>query len=356
MPWPTSSTLTSSLILPEADPRLTTGWSGRRALITGGAGFLGGTLAQLLQTLGAQVRVLDLGTGTLPGVDYQCGSIIDPSAVRRAVDGCHSVFHLAARVRDYGTDADFYGPNVQATQLLLQASAQAAVERFVFMSSLAATDYRLGAEAPAGGLVEAEARRGQAMGAYGRSKRAGENLVRAAHGRAMSTTIVRPGMFPYGPGDRTSFLPMANAMRQRVPLRVGDGCATLNTAYAPELARGLALCGLLPQAGGEIYHLADPESITWDQLYRAMALGLGVDEPPVHWPPSLLLALAAPVERAFRRWAPAAMPPLTEYRAFVSTSPMYVSTAKAERELGFRSRITLADGLAQTLAWYHQVA
>ena len=346
--------MTWSSTPPDTDPVLA-GWSGRRALVTGGAGFLGGTLSQLLLRSGADVRVLDIGRGSLPGVEYLQGSITDEQAVARSVEDCDTVFHLAARVRDYGSESAFESANVRATELLLAASQAAGVRRFVFMSSLAATDYRLGAAAGPTGLQESEARTGQAMGAYGRSKRTGEWRVATAHRGTLTTTIVRPGMFPYGPGDHTSFRPMADAMCQRVPLRVGDGLNVLNTAYAPELARGLALCGLLTQAGGEIVHLADPEPICWDQIYSAMARGLGVDEPPLRWPAAAIMALAGPIERLWQTLAPAGMPPVTQYRAFAATSTMYVSTAKAERLLGFRARVSFAEGLAQTLAWYRQL-
>src|SRR5438045_3754728 len=79
--------------------------SGAHVLITGGAGFIGSHLTEHLAKAGNRVRVLDTfrrdalrpaGVDKLPGVELIEGDVMDPAAVRRAVDGCDHVVHLAS--------------------------------------------------------------------------------------------------------------------------------------------------------------------------------------------------------------------------------------------------------------------
>jgi nucleoside-diphosphate-sugar epimerase len=120
-----------------------------KILVTGGAGFIGSHLVERLVHKGYFVRVLDnLSTGKLANidkrllqdgvVDFVFGDIRDNAVVEKALDGVDGVFHLAAQI---SVPLSIQNPklnhdiNVKGTSNLLNASAQAAVEKFVFVSS-----------------------------------------------------------------------------------------------------------------------------------------------------------------------------------------------------------------------------
>lgn len=324
--------------------------SGKSVLVTGGAGFIGGHLVQQLKKLGCTVRVLDLRPSPDPDVISIVGSITDAKDIARATAGVDTVFHLAARVKDDGTDADFWPANVIATERLLNGAREHNVHRFVLMSSLAATDYRRYAP----DQREMEIASTTAMGAYGRSKQAAEIATAEAHGNSLTTTIVRPGLVPFGPQDHTSLAPLADAVKKRIPLIIGDGTNCFNTAYAPELARGLTMAGLHEAGAGEVFHIADNNRISWNQWYEEMALCLETRLSRIRWPKSLILALADPVERISGLLRVA--PPLTEYRALVSTLSVHISTRKAQQKIGFVSTTEWRAALAASLDWYKRDA
>src|SRR5438128_313296 len=117
--------------------------AGVHALVTGGAGFIGSNLVDRLLADGHSVRVLDdLSTGYAENVpsaaDLVEGSISDPDAVSRAVDGAEVVFHEAAHrsvFRSVEKPLETDTANVHGTLLLLDSARAAGVRRFVSASS-----------------------------------------------------------------------------------------------------------------------------------------------------------------------------------------------------------------------------
>lgn len=118
-----------------------------RVLITGGAGYVGSTLAPLLLGAGHKVRVLDrlayggeslLGVWANPDFEFVHGDVRDPDKRREAVADCDAVVHLAAIVGDpaCAREPDLAkAVNLEATLALIEESRKAGVQRFVFAST-----------------------------------------------------------------------------------------------------------------------------------------------------------------------------------------------------------------------------
>src|SRR5581483_9607290 len=123
--------------------RSTVGWAAVRALVTGGAGFIGSNLADRLVTEGFDVRVLDnLSTGfrdNVPaGAELLEGDVRDEAAVRAAVAGADVVFHQAAMRAVLQSVQDPLSvdlANTHGTLLVLKAAQDAGVRRVVAASS-----------------------------------------------------------------------------------------------------------------------------------------------------------------------------------------------------------------------------
>lgn len=117
----------------------------RRALVTGGAGFIGSRLARALIAAGLEVTVLDdLSMGTQanipPGADFIQGDVRSREDMARALEGADIVFHEAARVSIRASVKEFYGDadtNFMGTLNLLQCCAASGVKKIVFASSMA---------------------------------------------------------------------------------------------------------------------------------------------------------------------------------------------------------------------------
>ncbi len=113
-----------------------------RALVTGAAGFIGGHVVAALASAGAQVRAFDRVpaiAGVLPDtVEFMSGDILDADAIRRAVEGCDAVFHLAAVYSYARRDAPLMSAvNVRGTRTVLDAALRGQRRRIVHTSSCA---------------------------------------------------------------------------------------------------------------------------------------------------------------------------------------------------------------------------
>jgi 2-alkyl-3-oxoalkanoate reductase len=319
-----------------------------RILLTGAGGFIGSHILDELRGHGHELRALDLRWPDAPapaGVERIAGDVTRATDARAAVHGCDAVCHLAAKVGDWGPDADYMRVNVEGTRTLLAAARDAGVRRFVLMSSVSVHHYR--------GLRDADetAPRDGHLNAYVRSKVAAEAVVRA-EGRGIEWVIVRPGVFPFGPRDRTSFIHLARAIERGGIGYVGGGGALLTTAYVENLAAGMRLCLEHPAAVNEDFVIGDDEPISWRDLFTRFAHALGVAPPRLSVPLWIAYPAAAALEGIWLLARAKDPPLLTRYRILVSGRDCSFRSAKARRLLGYAPAVGLDEGIRRTVEWY----
>ncbi len=321
-----------------------------RVLVTGGNGFLGSHLVKGLKHRGHWVRVFALkGTDTSSVRDFADdmveGNICEPETLRPAMDGVDVVFHLAAVVIDWGPASLFKSVNVEGTRNTLQAAVDAGCRRFVHMSSLAVHKYKPIWEGDEESPCDA------VSPAYATTKRDAEEVVRS-FSSAIETVIIRPGLFPFGPGDRHNIAQILDAIRQRSFGYIDGGQAPFCVSYVDNLVVGLALAGEVPEAAGETYVICDDETLTWRSFSEEAAQQLGVKPPWLSLPYLLLFPWVALWEGVYKLLSIRAAPLLTLYRLRVARTPLVFSNHKAKRWLGYEPTVSLEDGLKQTLDWY----
>lgn len=166
-----------------------------RHLITGGSGFIGGLAARRLLRRAEAVRVLDLWRDPRQpdAVEFIDGSILDRAALSRAMAGIDVVHHHAALVAQSNAGRHYRAVNVEGTRMVAEEAARAGVRMIVHLSSTAV--YGIAPPGPITGATPLKP-----IEAYGRSKLAGERLMReicAANG--MDLIIIRPRV-TLGPG------------------------------------------------------------------------------------------------------------------------------------------------------------
>jgi nucleoside-diphosphate-sugar epimerase len=317
-----------------------------RVLVTGAGGFIGSHVCEELIRAGHAVRGLDRAFAAAPaGIETALGDVTRAADCRAAVAGCEAVCHLAARVGDYGPAAEYVRVNVGGTATLLAAARAAGARRFVLVSSLAVHHYR--------GLRDADetAPRDGRLNAYCRSKVLAEDaLTRGARG--LEWVIVRPGVFPFGPRDRTTFVHLARALERGRAGYVGGGAAVVTTAYVENLALGLRLALEHPRAAGEAFVIGDPAPVTWRDLFSRFARALGVAPPRLSVPLAVAWPLAAALEGVWTLAGARAAPPLTRYRVVLAARDCSFTSAKAARLLGYAPRVGLDEAIRRTVAWY----
>jgi len=309
-----------------------------RLLVTGGCGFIGSNFIRFALARGLATRVVNLDALSYAGnpenladlagdtrYRFVLGRVEDPAAVAEAMAGCEACVHFAAEShvdRSIEEAAPFLHTNVVGTQALLDAARKVGLRRFVHVS----TDEVYGSLGPEEVSTEASPLRPRSP--YAASKAAADHLALAAHETfGLPILIARPSN-NYGPYQfPEKFLPLmiTNALEDQ-PLPIyGTGRNVREWLFVEECCEAL---GALLEKGrpGEIYNVGG---------------GTGYEN----------LAVA--------RQVLAALGKLESLLTFVPDRPGHdlryaLDSGKITREVGWRPRVGLAEGLARTIGWYRE--
>lgn len=318
----------------------------RLASITGATGFVGGHLAEHLLQGGWRVRALVRTTSDVRrlrdlGVELQPGDLADRDALRRAVDGADTVFHLAA-ANFARSELEFVRANVDGTREVVEAIASAGTppRRLVHLSSYAACG-----PAPEGrsrGAADPPA----PLTAYGRSKLAGEAVARSLTERGTEVIVLRAPAV-YGPGDR-AMLSYYRLVRLGLAPSPAGSAERLHLIFAPDLARTLARAADAPTG---TFPVADPVEHSWSEMVDAIAAAVG--RRPVRVPlPAPLVRAAARVTETVGGWSGRAVP-FNREKAEEMLARAWVCDLDGSEALLPAEQVTpLAEGVAQTVRWY----
>src|SRR5215218_5210434 len=249
--------------------------AGKRVLITGGAGFIGTTLARRLvdanEVVAADNLHRDALTGTEladhPNFTFQQADVLDLDAMHELARGSTHIVHCAAIA---GVDTVLESPvrtmrvNVIGTYNVLEAAlaTKETLERVIeFSTSEVFGTY---AYKVAEGDVTTQGSVGEARWTYAVSKLAGEHMAHAYHDElGLPTTSVRP-FNVYGPGQIgggaiRAFIETALAGRDLVIH--GDGSQIRAWCYVDDMVAGALLVLERPEAVGQVFNVGNPRSV-----------------------------------------------------------------------------------------------
>jgi len=174
---------------------------------------------------------------------------------------------------------------------------------------------------------------------------------RAAAGLGIELCIVRPTIV-YGPGDRNGMLDkMAAMIRASMYRIVGAGDNVLHHTYVDDVVEGVWLAATRPEAAGEHFIVAGPETTTLSDLSELVARAIGCPLAKRHVPIGLARIAATAVDAAAHRGLAFTErePPLNHEKLDVMTLPIYFDIAKARLALGFSPRVGYEEGVMRTL-------
>lgn len=314
-----------------------------RVLLTGGTGFLGSHVAELLVDAGHDLRATIRATSDtrwldpLP-VETVVADLEDPAALAAALEGVSDVVHVGGVT--IATDpAVFERVNAAGTGALAAAAGRAGVERFVLISSLAARGPD-GAEGP--------------VSPYGRSKRGGEERLAelvAAGEAPPAVRVLRPGGI-YGPRDPDMLALFRMAARGLLILPAVEG--RLQPVHVGDVARAAvrALATADDSDPGPL-PVVDDTVHTWEDVGEALSAAVGRPTRVLRVPPAAFLAAGVAAELAAKltRGSPA----FDRRRARDLTRRSFTSgIAATTRALGWTPEVPLREGMARTVDWYRR--
>jgi nucleoside-diphosphate-sugar epimerase len=320
-----------------------------KALVTGGAGFLGKAIVLRLLARGDTVR--SLARGHYPeledrGVETFPGDIADPDLVDRAAADCDVVFHVAARVGAWGPRAAYRRTNVTGTENVLAACRRHAVPKLVYTSTPSVVHTGRDIEGADESLAYAQ----HFESAYAETKAEAERLVLSANGDGLATVALRPHLV-WGPGDN-HLIPrlLARARAGRVRL-IGRGDKLVDATYIDNAAEAhlQAADRLAPEAAcaGRAYFIAQGEPLPASELINAILAAAGL--PPEHRrvPLSLAWCAGALAEIAYLLMRRQEEPPVTRFVVRQFATAHWYDLAAARRDLAYAPAVSTREGLAR---------
>jgi dihydroflavonol-4-reductase len=327
-----------------------------KVFITGATGFVGGHVARELTSRGADLRILTRRTsnltnlkGLVSGADAETviGDLLQPDALRNAIRGCDAVMHVAADYRLWVRDPDtMIRTNVEGTRALLRIAREENVPRFVYTSSVATMGFKTD-----GTIVDENTpvTLDDMVGHYKRSKFLAEQVAIEAARAGQSVIILNPTT-PIGAGDlkpTPTGRIIVDFLNKKFPAYMDTG---LNLVDVAEVARTHA-DALHPSTGrpGERYILGG-ENLTLKQILDKMSAITGLPSPSMKVPHSVAMIFAF-FDETIVGHIMGKEPRATVEAVRMGKKKMFASSAKAERELGFRI-VPVYQALRNAIDWF----
>jgi dihydroflavonol-4-reductase len=320
------------------------------AFVTGATGFVGSHVARVLAEQGADLRLLvrtGSDTRNIDGLHAErvVGDLRDPASIENAMAGCDTVFHVAADYRLWVRDPEqMYRANVEGTRTILDAARKNRVRRMVHTSSVATMGFTSnGHLADEDSPVVLESM----IGPYKRSKFMAEQLALKAGVSGMDVVVVNPTT-PVGEQDirpTPTGRIVVDFLKKKFPAYVDTG---LNLVDVRECARG-HLTALEKGRSGERYILGG-ENLTLKQILDKLGAITGLPSPKVRVPYVMALATGVVDEMVTGRIL-GREPRATIDAVRMGRKKMFVSSAKAERELGWNPS-PVEGALRRAVEWF----
>lgn len=313
-------------------------WAGKPVLVTGAGGFIGSHLVDRLVAEGASVRAFlrynsrgDVGAlgweSDLSEVDVRHGDLRDAGTMETVTAGCHTVLHLGASVAipySYMAPRDVVETNMIGTLNVLSAAGRQDVERVVCMSTSEVYGTPEGAA-----IVESD--RLNAQSPYAASKVGADMLALSFHrSYAIPVGVLRP-FNTYGPRQSArAVIPtvLAQGIAGRT-LELGSLHPVRDFLFVEDTVAGLLAFAEWEDAPGNLLHIGTGDAVSVEELVRLAGEVLGQE-----------LDVRLDEQRV--------RPDLSEVQRLIC------DPSAARERLGWRSEVSLRDGLARTAEWIEQ--
>ena len=324
-----------------------------KALVTGGGGFLGKKIVEMLLARGDEVQVL--GRSKYPEVEAMGATTVQldiskKAGLTEACKGVDVVFHVAALAGVWGDREHYWNINVEGTRNMLEAAKSAGVQKFVHTSSPSAVwdggDMAFVTEEdcpyPEKFLTD-----------YPETKAISEQDALNANCPEMATTAIRPRLI-WGPGD-PHLIPRMIERHDRLRI-IGDGQNKVGICYVDNAAHAhiLACDALSPGSpnAGKAYFVADDQPvIIWNWLNQFMGR-LGKKPITSKVPRNFAYGLGVLMEFFWRTFRIKGEPFMTRFVACSLSSDYYYNLKNARADFGYETLVSPEEGFEKMVEYF----
>jgi dihydroflavonol-4-reductase len=311
---------------------------------------VGSHVAQALSDAGADLRLLVRESSRRDNIahlraEIAIGDLSDETALRSAMYGCEYVFHIAADYRLWTKNPEeMYAANVAGTESVIRAAHEAGATRIVYCSSVATMGFGNG------GLVtdeETPVRLTDMIGHYKRSKFLAEQAAMKAAKEGIDVVIVNPST-PIGEQDikpTPTGRIVVDFLKRKFPAYVDTG---LNLVDVKDVARGHLLAAEHGRSG--VRYIIGGENLTLKQVLDKLASITGLPSPSVRVPHALAM-ISGVFDELWTGHIRGREPRVTMDAVRMGRKKMWVSSSRAERELGYKPT-PVADALRRAAEWF----
>ena len=318
----------------------------QKIVVTGGGGFVGSGLCRRLRQDGFEVVSIarqHYEKLEALGVSQIAADIGGPvENFMAALEGAFAVFHVAANTKMWGKEADFMRTNFTATENLLEACRRQGLKRFVYTSSPSVvadgTDLC--------GIDESYPYPERYEAFYPKTKALAEQLVLAT--TDPWTVALRPHLI-WGPGDTNLTRVVVERARSGALVQIGKGENLVDTSYIDDCvtAHMLALRALdsNPACRGKVYFISQGEPVKLWWWINELLVRYGVAPVKKQVSAGVAGMLAWVLEFVARVDPRGKEPRLSKFLVHEMATSHYFSIKNAERDLGYRPTVSVAEGL-----------
>lgn len=325
----------------------------RKAVVTGGGGFIGKALVCALVARGIEVTVV--GRSRYPDLDalgVRClrGDIRDPYVLDQALTGCDTVFHTAAKAGVWGLREEYFSINLTGTTQVIAACRKKGITRLVYTS----TPSVVFAQHDLEGADESTPYASNPLCHYAASKILAEQEILRANGHGIQTIAIRPHLV-WGPGDQHLIPRLLTRGRKRALKIVGAGTNRVDITYIDNVVHAhlLAADNLVStgSASGHAFFIGQERPVALWPWINDLFVRLGVPSVRKSIPLPLALTVGAVMEGAYLALGRTDEPQMTRFLAYQLAKSHWFSHRKAEQLLGYRPIVSIESGLNKLVDW-----
>jgi dihydroflavonol-4-reductase len=321
------------------------------AAVTGANGFVGSHLVDYLLGKNFEVRCIVRKSSNLQWLEgknvkiYDCG-LFDKDGLREAFRDVNYIFHVAGVVKAKNEEGYFRG-NVESTKILLEVASEVKdqIKKFIMVSS-----QTVSGPASAGKPVTEEMEPNP-LTTYARSKVKQEQIV-LGYKDVFPVTICRAPAI-YGERDTEIFI-YFQVFNKGLTTMIGFDKKELSLLHVSDLAEGLYLAAISDKANGQIYFISSEKFYNWDDVGNITSKVLGKKAFKIKIPHFLVFTIAA-FAQFFAMFSSKPATLNIEKAKDLTQRYWICDTSKAMRELGYKQKVSVEEGIKRTCEWYKQM-